>query len=245
MELYFTKDLDVKNPFSDVEVKRIKKLTEENNIKISSLCAEVGGFNIPDNNEVDKRIEAVKTVVDNAKKLNVKMIQFHFGAINFAKDDPRYVGNKSTVQGEMGDPDENLVRAIKIIDDYCVKKGILIAQETGPQTGKDLADFIKKHDLKATKVNFDVANLVMYNFDEIRSLFEVKDLVIQIHVKDGLRDTVKTGYVEKPLGEGDVRWEEFFQGLKKNKFKGDLIIEKELITDPDKDMTHAANFLKN
>lgn len=242
-ELYNNTDIDVFSPFSNEKVAEIKKICKDNNIKISSLCAEVGGFNIEDTKEVLKRVESVKTAVDNAEKLGVKMIQFHFGAVAFAEDDPRYVGNKSTVAGEKGDPTENLINSVKEIDAYCQKKHIIIAQETGPQTGADLVKFIKANNLKNTKINFDPANLVMYNFDEIRSLFEAKDYVVQIHVKDGIRDTVKTGYIEKPLGQGDVKWEEFFQGLKKNKFRGDLIIEKEFIEDPDADMAYAFNFL--
>ncbi|MBQ0105547.1 MAG: sugar phosphate isomerase/epimerase [Armatimonadetes bacterium] len=244
-ELYNCEDIDVFTPFTLSQVIKINKICRQNGIKISSLCAEVGGFNIPDTKEAEKRVEAVKVCIDNACKLNVKMIQFHFGAINFSEDDPRYVGNKSSEKGEAGDPDLNLIKSIKELDDYCSEKGIIIAQETGPQEGKDLAEFIRKNNLKATKVNFDAANLVMYNFDEIQSIYDLGDLIVQIHVKDGIRDTVKTGYIEKPLGQGNVRWEAFVQALKKIGFRGDLIIEKEIIEDPDRDMAYAVNFLKN
>lgn len=245
MELASTKDLDILAPLSNEQVSMIKDEFKKYNMTISSLCAEVGGFNIADIDEVEKRIEAVKTCVDNANKLNCNMIQLHFGVINFSKDDARYVGNQNEKEGRQGDPKENFIRAIKEIDAYCVAKKVKVAQETGPEQGYLLARFIKDNGLKAVFVNFDAANLVMYNFDEIKSLEQLKDYVIQVHLKDGLRDTVKTGYVETGFGHGDVRWNELIDTLRKIKFKGNLIIEREIDHDYIEGITDSVKFIKN
>ena len=244
MELASTSDLDILKPLNVAQVKMIKDEFEKYNMTISSLCAEVGGFNIADIDETAKRVEAVKICADNAKKLGCNMIQLHFGVINFSKDDARYVGNKNSKKGRQGNPDKNFIKAVKEIDAYCYKNNIKIAQETGPQEGYMLARFIKDNGLKATFVNFDAANLVMYNFNEIKSLEQLKDYVIQVHLKDGFRDTVKTGYVETGFGGGDVRWNELMDTFRKINYKGNMIIEREISDDFINGITESAEFIR-
>lgn len=244
MELASTKDLDILSPLSEEQVKMIKDEFKKYNMTISSLCAEVGGFNISDIDEAEKRVEKVKICIDNAKKLGCNMIQLHFGVINFSKDDVRYVDNQNNVEGRQGDPKENFLKSVKAIDAYCLANKVKVAQETGPEQGYLLARFIKDNGLKSVFVNFDAANLVMYNFDEIKSLEQLKDYVIQIHLKDGMRDTVKTGYIETGFGHGDVRWNDLVDTLRKIKYKGNLIIEREINDEYIEGISDSVNFVR-
>lgn len=237
-------DITLFKPLSETQVTTIKDVFSSNNIAISSVCAEVGGFAIADSELCKQRVASVKNVIDNAVKLGVKIIQFHIGAISFAEDDARFIKEAGEEKNTLGNPKENLVNSLKDLDEYATKAGVRLATETGPEDGAGLCAFIKGNNFKSVYVNFDPANLCMNNFDEVQSVYDLKGLIIQTHAKDGIRNSAKDGYKEVPLGEGDVRWDLYLKALKEIGFEGNFIIERECGAEPAKDIEMAAEFLK-
>ena len=245
VELASLEEFDLFKPLSESDIATIKDEFAKNSLSISSLCAEVGGFAIEDTAECKKRVAAVKEVIDNAGRLGVKIIQFHIGELKFSEDDTRFIKNQNDVSESTGDASENLLMALKDLDDYALKAGVRLATETGPEPGEKLAAFIKDNNFKCVFVNFDPANLVMNGFDEIKSVYDLKGLIIQTHAKDGIFGSVKDGYKETALGEGDVHWEEYLKALVETGFEGNFIIERECGATPADDIAMAAKFLKN
>lgn len=227
-------------PYSEKQVKEIKDGFTKYGISISSICAEVGGFAIEDRAEVENRVAKVKVVIDNAVKLGIKIIQFHIGKLG--EDDVRAC--KCDLKND-SDPNENLVYALKELDAYAQKAGVVLATETGPEPGDKLAAFIKGNNFKCVAVNFDPANLCMNGFDVIASAKALKGLIVQTHAKDGIFNSVVDGYKEVALGEGDVPWEEYLKTLQEIGFDGNFIIEREVGPTPVDDIAKAATFLKN
>lgn len=227
-------------PYTEEQVKEIKAGFAKYGIGISSICAEVGGFTIEDRGEVDNRVVKVKTVIDNAVKLGTKIVQFHIGKLG--------EGDVRKFDCELkndSDPEENLVYALKELDAYAKKAGVVLATETGPEPGCKLAEFIKSNGFECVAVNFDPANLCMNGFDVIQCAKDLKGLIVQTHAKDGIFGSVKDGYKEVALGEGDVPWEEYLKTLKEQGFEGNFIIERECGDKPSDDIAKAAAFLKN
>jgi len=237
-------DITLFKPLPEDQVATIKDVFASNNIAISSVCAEVGGFAIADSELCKQRVTSVKNVIDNAVKLGVKIIQFHIGAISFPEDDARFIKEAGAEATSAGNPGENLVTSLKDLDEYATQAGVRLATETGPEDGAGLCAFIKGNNFKSVYVNFDPANLCMNNFDEVQSVYDLKGLIIQTHAKDGVRDSAKDGYKETPLGEGDVRWDLYLKALEEIGFDGNFIIERECGATPAKDIEMAAEFLK-
>jgi sugar phosphate isomerase/epimerase len=52
------------------------------------------------------------------------------------------------------------------------------------------------------------------------------------------------GFIELPIGEGDVDWDNYFKALKEIGFDGFLTIERETGEDPSADITLAANYAR-
>ncbi len=237
-------DITLFKPLSDAQVATIKDVFASNNIAISSVCAEVGGFAIADSELAKQRVISVKNVIDNAVRLGVKIIQFHIGAVSFPEDDARFIKEAGAETSNAGNPRENLVASLKDLDEYATGAGVRLATETGPEDGAGLCAFIKDNNFKSVYVNFDPANLCMNNFDEVKSVYDLKGFIIQTHAKDGIRNSAKDGYKETPLGEGDVRWDEYLKALDETGFTGNFIIERECGATPAKDIEMAASFLK-
>ncbi|MCE9534003.1 MAG: sugar phosphate isomerase/epimerase, partial [Planctomycetes bacterium] len=80
------------------------------------------------------------------------------------------------------------------------------------------------------KVNFDPANMILYDMDDPLKVLEILAPDIRtVHVKDANRTTVKGTWGEEvPLGKGQVDIRKFVQTLRKVGYRGPLFIEREV-----------------
>src|SRR6185369_4707178 len=109
-------------------------------------------------------------------------------------------------------------------------KGITIAFETGQETADLLLLTLK--DLKSSNlmVNFDPANMILYDKgDPLRAVELLGPYIRSVHVKDANRTKVPGAWGEEvPLGQGQVNIKKFVQTLKKVGYRGPLCIEREV-----------------
>jgi sugar phosphate isomerase/epimerase len=109
-------------------------------------------------------------------------------------------------------------------------KGVTVAFETGQET----ADLLRRtlDDLKCPnlKVNFDPANMLLYDKgDPIRAVEILGPDIRSVHVKDAHRPKVAGQWGEEvPLGQGSVDIRKFVQTLQKVGYRGPLCIEREV-----------------
>ena len=72
----------------------------------------------------------------------------------------------------------------------------------------------------------------------------LSDLIVHTHAKDGIvTDTTKHGWLEVPLGQGGVDWDNYLAALNKIGYTGYLTIERECGEDPAADIKMAVDFL--
>jgi L-ribulose-5-phosphate 3-epimerase len=93
-----------------------------------------------------------------------------------------------------------------------------------------LLSFIANVDRKNLKVNFDPANMIMYQSgDPLSALKVLAPYVISVHCKDAHAPTKGSGLLgtECVLGDGEVNLPAFLRELKDLGFKGPLSIERE------------------
>ena len=79
--------------------------------------------------------------------------------------------------------------------------------------------------------------------DPVAGAGVLRDYIVHTHAKDGIRKP-EGGWLEVPLGEGGVDWDNYLTTLYKNGYNGYLTIERELGEDPAGDITKAVDFLK-
>jgi len=91
---------------------------------------------------------------------------------------------------------------------------------------------------EAFGLNYDPSHLVFMQMDEVQPIYDFKDRLHHIHLKDVkvYKDKLnKVGILANPLeyhspklpGLGDVRWRDFFSALTTVKYKGPVCIEVE------------------
>ena len=240
---------DFSPELSEEKKAEYKKLLKDNNLVVSALCGDMGGFGFERAEDNPERIEKTKKIVDLAVEFGTNVVTTHIGVIPEDKSNPRY---------------KVMLDALTECGLYAKSKGVTLAIETGPEKAKTLLAFIE--DTKGgVGVNLDPANFTMVTGqDAVEAVYILKDHIVHTHLKDGRmldknHDTTDVyhafalggvdalnaceGFIELPIGEGDVDWDNYIKALKDIGYDGFLTIEREAGDDPVKDMELAAKFI--
>jgi L-ribulose-5-phosphate 3-epimerase len=180
----------------------------------------------------DQNWANIQKTVQLCRQLNLKLVGFHAG---FLPHDPK-------------DPDhEKLLHRLQKVADVFAKNGIDLALETGQETAETLRSFLLELDRKNVGVNFDPANMILYDKgNPIDALRTLSPWLKQCHIKDARKTKVPgTWGDEVVLGTGEVPWREFFQVLEERKFTGYCCIEREAGTQRVQDIRAARQLIES
>jgi sugar phosphate isomerase/epimerase len=132
-------------------------------------------------------------------------------------------------------PDEShptftkMLQRLDEVADIFMVQNILLGLETGQETAPELADLLHKLNHPNIGVNFDPANMILYDKgDPVKALHVLAPWIRQVHIKDAKRTKVPGTWGEEvPVGTGEVDWRAFFSTFKHVIFNVNLAIERE------------------
>ena len=131
----------------------------------------------------------------------------------------------------VGDPSRtSLLDTLARAGQVAAESGVTLVFETGQETAELLRATLD--DLKAPnlKVNFDPANMLLYDMgDPIRAVEVLGPDIRSVHVKDARRPKFPGSWGEEvPLGQGEVDIPRFLGALKSVGYSGPLVVEREV-----------------
>src|SRR5438093_2938308 len=134
------------------------------------------------------------------------------------------------------------------VSDLARARGITVAFETGQETADLLRRTLDELKCPNLKVNFDPANMLLYDKgDPIRAVEILGPNIRSVHVKDANRPTTPGQWGEEvPLGRGQADIKKFVQTLKKVGYRGPLCIEREVGNQEQRvaDIAHGIRYLQ-
>jgi len=146
-------------------------------------------------------------------KLGVKYLSMHAG---FIEESNKEYASK-------------IYSRIRTLANIAADNGVILLLETGQEAAKELRHFLEELDHKSVGVNFDPANMILYDKgDPIEAVRVLSPWIRHLHVKDAVR-TKKRGTwgAEVPWGDGQVGVERFLDVLEEVGFDGAMAIERE------------------
>ena len=173
-----------------------------------------GGFGDPTTRA--ERLERLGWALGRTKKLGLQDLMLHAGFL------------PEVGASHRGEFLNTLSQVARLASDA----GVTLAFETGQESAtllrRTLDDLASPH----LKVNFDPANMLLYDMDDPLMAVELLAPDIRtVHVKDAHRPTTPRQWgTEVPLGEGSVGIPAFIRTLKKVGYNGPLFIEREVGT---------------
>jgi len=174
----------------------------------------------------------LQATVKTVSQMDLKFVMFHAGFV------PHDVSNPTFVE---------LVDRIRQAARLFAEAGITLGCETGQETGPDLRAFLEHLDQPNVAVNFDPANMILYNNgDPIDALRLIAPWVKSTHLKDAnLTSVPGTWGEEVVLGTGQVDWKSYFRTMAEIGFEGDFCIEREAGNQRIEDIRAARVFVEN
>ena len=175
-----------------------------------------GGFGNPATRA--ERLELLRWGIDRTVALGLTDLTLHAGFLPEA-DDPGRPGLLAAL-GEAG----------KMAGD----RGVTLAFETGQESALLLRITLDEIDSPHLKVNFDPANMLLYDMgDPIHAVEILANRIKSVHVKDAQRPQVPGTWGEEvPLGQGEVNIPQFLRTLQAVGYQGPLMVEREVGTGP-------------
>lgn len=134
---------------------------------------------------------------------------------------------------EPSDPDfDKLSGRVATLAQMCAGIGGSLLLESGQESADTLLAFLDELARRGAGnvgVNFDPANMLLYDMDEpIEALQKLVHRVQQVHVKDARRTVVKGQWGDEVVvGTGQVDWVAFVRILAQAGYEGDYIFERE------------------
>jgi sugar phosphate isomerase/epimerase len=150
---------------------------------------------------------------------------------------------------EPGDTDRKpFLDTLTKVSELSLMKGVTIAFETGQETADLLRRTLDELKCPNLKVNFDPANMLLYDKgDPLRAVEILGPDIRSVHVKDANRTKVPGIWGDEvPLGKGQANIRQFVKTLQKVGYRGPLCIEREVGTQEERvaDIAHGIRFLR-
>jgi L-ribulose-5-phosphate 3-epimerase len=191
---------------------------------------KTGGFGNPADRA--ERLKRFQWALDRTRALGLSDLMLHAGFI----PEPRQPDRKPFL--------DTLLK----VSDLAKTKGVTIAFETGQETADLLRLTLNELKCPNLKVNFDPANMLLYDKgDPLRAVEILGPDIRSVHVKDAKRPTIPGNWGEEvPLGQGQANIRQFVKTLQKVGYGGPLCIEREVGNQEQRvaDIAHGIRFLK-
>jgi L-ribulose-5-phosphate 3-epimerase len=149
-----------------------------------------------------------------AKTMGLKLVTFHAGFLPPDESHPTFA---------------KMLQRLDAVADIFMAQNILLGLETGQESAPELAGVLHKLNHPNIGVNFDPANMILYDKgDPVKALHILAPWIRQVHIKDARRTKVPgTWGVEVPVGTGEVDWRGFFSTFKDVGSNVNFAIERE------------------
>jgi sugar phosphate isomerase/epimerase len=192
---------------------------------------KTGGFGDPTTRA--ERLERFQWALDRTRALGLTDLMLHAGFLP-----------------EPADPDRKpFLDTLGRVSALAAARGVTVAFETGQETADLLRRTLDELQCPNLKVNFDPANMILYDKgDPLRAVEILGPDIRSVHVKDANRTKVPGTWGEEvPLGQGQVNIKAWVQALKKVGYKGPLCIEREVGTQEERlrDIAHGIRYLRD
>jgi sugar phosphate isomerase/epimerase len=191
---------------------------------------ETGGFGPVDLRA--ERMERLKWALGRTRELGLSDLMLHAGFIP-----------------EPGHPDRPaFLETLREAGRLAAEQGVTLAFETGQEPAELLRQTLDELASPSLKVNFDPANMLLYDMgDPIRAVELLGPDIVSVHLKDARRPTTPGHWGEEvPLGRGEVDIPRFLDALRAIGFEGPMMVEREVGDQPARirDIGHGLDFVR-
>jgi len=216
-------------PVSRTAVRQLLKWLDDYRLKVACLTFQIR-HGLGDATHLDRRIAAIK---DNMR------LAYQLGCNSLICD-----------IGEIPPPEQTTLRDqwVDVVNDigrYGQREGAFLAAKTGIASPAMLAQFIQDCDTGSLMVDLDPGNLLLHGHSLEGVVPALGANILQLHVRDAVRDFAARRAIEVEVGRGSVDWSAILSGLEQHAFQGYATIARQESKQPQLDYRQACEYLQN
>lgn len=214
--------------FSDTGRRQLLHHLDEIGLSIASLRFSTRRA-LNDPQDLEARVAAIKRAMEFSAQLKARVVTIRAGRIPDDAESKPYI----------------LMR--DVLNDLCRygnHVGTTLALTPTSDSAATLRKMISDVREGPIGVHFDPAVFVMSSQAVGESMRALHDLLIQIQVRDAIRD-IEGGGQETTVGRGEVDWEEFLALVEETLFRGWLVVDRTRGEDQAGDVMRAIQYLHN
>ena len=198
------------------DINRIKKLLKENHLNVSAVASPFFKASIDDIVEYEEHLNILKKCIEFAEALDCDIVRgFTFWS-----------------EGTLDDRLEEIVEKYQKPLDIVESSEIILGIENEPSTfvgnGRECKIFLDELNSSQVKAIWDPGNDIWDELGEVPypdGYNFIKNEIVHVHIKDGLRGEEKGNYRFVAFGEGEVDYRDQLKALKKDGYMGYLSLE--------------------
>lgn len=181
-----------------------------------------------DPDQLDARLAATRAAMDFTYELKARVLVARVGRV----------------------PDDDASREfqvlVEVLNDlarYGNRVGVTLAIAPSRDDPARLAALLEQVKDGPIGVSFDPAAFLMAGQDPVRAFRTLHQHIVQMQVRDALRD-MDGGGREVPIGRGEVDWDEIAALIDEADYRGWLVVERTAGEDKIRDVSRAVQFLR-
>jgi len=206
------------------DINRIKKILEENHLNVIAIASPFFKSSINDPVEYEEHLNILRKCIELAEALDCDIVR----------------GFTFWREGTLDDRLEEIVEKYQKPLDIVESSEIILGIENEPSTfvgnGRECKIFLDELNSSQVKAIWDPGNDIWDDLGEVPypdGYNFIKNEIVHVHIKDGLRGEEKGNYRFVAFGEGEVDYRGQLKALKKDGYTGYLSLETHWRLDPE------------
>jgi sugar phosphate isomerase/epimerase len=210
-------------------LRELRRLLDEYNLSVAAVGFHTRrGYDVPD--ELERRVAATKAAMKLAADLRAPVVVNQVGQV------------PSESKGNNWDL---LVQSLTDLSHYGQHVGVLLAAQTGSESGADLGRLLAALPELGVGVDLDPGNLIINGLSPLEAVQSLGSNIVHVHARDGVRDLARGRGLEVPLSRGSADFPRLLGALEEHHYRGYFTIARDEAQDPEFEIGEAVKYLKS
>ncbi len=206
--------------------RELRHLLRSHDLELTALaCPLRHGLDLAENQE--PRVDLVKQVMSLSFDLGPRLTIVHAGPVPDKEEEAPLLQEALLALAQHGD-----------------RVGVILALETGLESGATLNGYLARFDTGSLGVSFNPGNLLAQQHNPYESARALRERIVYAHATDARYASASRGVREVPLGQGDIDWLQLLGVLEEIEYRRWLVIDKEPGQDSHREVSTGVAFLR-
>ena len=219
---------EISPQLSRTGVRQVRKMLEDLRLRVSAVAFRTRrGYYTTAN--LDGRIDATKAAMKFAHDLGASVVVNHIGRVPSDRESDAW---------------RLLVEVLSDLGEHGHRVGVMLAAETGTESGEELARLLADLPERVIGVDLNPGNLVIGGFSPLEAVAALGPSILSVHATDAVLDSPSGRGEPVALGQGGVDVPALLGSLQQHDYRGYFTVVPAGTDDPAEELARQISYLR-